>query len=101
MVKPSNTPCENTPCEKANYQSDKFEIVFINDKSDWITINKLSENEINNENIELLGLKSAEPSFDNPGNVKKWNNIVNIKEISVFDNGSGKIDYIYIKAITE
>ena len=95
MVKPSNTPCE-----KANYQSDKFEIVFINDKSDWITINKLSENEINNENIELLGLKSAEPSFDNPGNVKKWNNIVNIKEISVFDNGSGKIDYIYIKAIT-
>ncbi|MFV5685891.1 hypothetical protein ACM55I_10600 [Flavobacterium sp. GB2R13] len=101
MIKPSNTPCVNVPCEKANYQSDKFEIVFINDKSDWITINKVSEFEINNENIELLGLELREPSSNNPGNVTKWNNIENIKEISIFDNGSGKIDYIYIKNLTE
>jgi hypothetical protein len=101
MIKPSNTPCVNVPCEKANYQSDKFEIVFINDKSDWITINKVSEFEINNENIELLGLELKEPSFNNSGNVTKWNNIENIKEISIFDNGSGKIDYIYIKNLTE
>ncbi|MFV5691973.1 hypothetical protein ACM55K_08115 [Flavobacterium sp. LT1R49] len=101
MIKPSNTPCFNVPCEKANYQSDKFEIVFINDKSDWITINKLSEFEINNENIELLGLELSEPSIINPGNVTRWNNIENVKEISIFDNGSGKMDYIYIKSITE
>ncbi|MFV5697436.1 hypothetical protein ACM55H_03620 [Flavobacterium sp. ZT3R17] len=101
MIRPSNTPCVNVPCEKVNYQSDKFEIVFINDKSDWITINKVSEFEINNENIELLGLELSEPSIYNHGNVTRWNNIENIKEISIFDNGSGKMDYIYIKSITE
>ena len=101
MIKPINTPCQDTACEQANYQSNKFEIVFINDKADWITINQVSEYEINDESIELLGLEAALPTFNSPGNVTKWNNIENIKELSIFDDGSGHMGYISIKAITK
>lgn len=101
MIKPINTPCQDTACEQANYQSDKFEIVFINDKADWITINQVSEYEINDKSTELLGLEAAQPTFNSPGNVTKWNNIENIKELSIFDDGSGHMSYIYIKTFTE
>lgn len=35
-VSPSGTPC---PCDKFNYLNDLVEIVFINNKADWITVN--------------------------------------------------------------
>ncbi|MBO0591001.1 hypothetical protein I2486_06230 [Cellulophaga sp. E16_2] len=35
-VNPSNTPC---PCDKYNYINDLIEIVYINGKADWITVN--------------------------------------------------------------
>lgn len=35
-VKPSKTPC---PCDKYHYINDLIEIVFINEKADWITVN--------------------------------------------------------------
>lgn len=35
-VKPSRTPC---PCPKRIYKGGEIEIVFINGKADWITIN--------------------------------------------------------------
>lgn len=101
MIKPINTPCQDTACEQANYQSYKFEIVFINDKADWITINEVSEYGINDESIELFGLEAAEPTFNSPGNVTKWDNIENIKELSIYDDGSGHMAYISIKAVTE
>jgi hypothetical protein len=101
MIKPTNTPCQDTACEQANYQSNKFEIVFINDKADWITINQVSEHEINDESIELLALEATQPTFNSPGNVTKWNNIENIKELSIFDDGTGHMAYIYIKTFTE
>ena len=55
-VSPSGTPCENTPCEKKFYQKNKFKIVYIDGKSDWITINDVSTFTFNAENIILLGL---------------------------------------------
>ncbi len=38
-VNPSRTPC---PCDKHRYINDLIEIVFINEKSDWITIHNTS-----------------------------------------------------------
>jgi len=99
-VSPSSTPCKNNPCEKKFYQNNKFEIVYIDGKSDWITINDVSTFNCDAENIVLLGLPSTAPSFDNPSNVIRWNDIENIKEVDFFNNGEDKIDYIYIKAFT-
>jgi hypothetical protein len=36
QVSPSGTPC---PCNKYNYIYDLIEIVYINGKADWITVN--------------------------------------------------------------
>lgn len=97
----SSTTCKNTPCEKVYYQKDKYEIVFINGKADWITINDLSQYDLKEENIEILGLPLTEPDFKNPQNVITWKNIENINEVSIFNDGSGKISYAYIKVATE
>jgi hypothetical protein len=99
-VSPSNTPCKDIPCNKKFYQKNKFEIVFIDGKSDWITINNTSNFEFDSENIALLGLLPTEPNYEN--NIsKKWNDIENINDITYFNNGENKIDYIYIKTYTK
>lgn len=99
-IKQSNSPCA-TGCDKLTYKSGKYEVVFINDKADWITIYDVSEFDTTVEGIELLGLKITEPDFNSPLNVIRWKNIQNIKEINFFDNGSGKLNYIYIHGQTE
>ncbi|MBP1225354.1 hypothetical protein [Flavobacterium sp. 1355] len=100
-IRPSDTPCEDKGCDKLIYKKSKYEVVFINDKADWITIYNVSEFDTSVEGIELLGLKLTEPDFNSPRNVIRWKNIENIKEINFFDNGSGKLDYIYIHGQTE
>lgn len=100
-IKPSGTPCVNKGCDKLIYKSGKYEVVFINDKADWITIYNVSQFDTTVENIELLGLEITDPDFNSPLNVIRWKNIQNIKEINFFDNGSGKLNYIYIHALTE
>lgn len=97
----SSTPCKNKPCQKGYYQKDKFEIIFINEKADWITINNLSEYDFDEENIEIFGLTKAEPEFKNPQDLIRWKNIEGINEISIFNDSFGKISYAYIKTATE
>ncbi|MFV8359715.1 hypothetical protein [Flavobacterium sp. LS1P3] len=99
-ISPSNTPCKDIPCEKKFYQKNKFEIVFIDGKSDWITINNISNFDFNSENITLLGLSSTVPSFENTISIK-WNDIENINDVTFFNNGENKIEYIYIKGYTK
>ncbi|WP_369764616.1 hypothetical protein [Flavobacterium sp. WC2429] len=99
-VSPSNTPCKDEPCTKMFYQKNKFEIVYINGKSDWITINNISDFDCNSENIVLLGLPPTIPDFENL-NGFRWSNIENISEINFSNNGEDKIDYIYIKSTTK
>lgn len=95
-IKPSGTICISTVCEKKTYQSGKFEIVFINNKADWITIIPDSNKVLNQDSIKLIGLPARKPSISNDS-IIKWENMENMKEVSFFGNGSGKIDYIYIK----
>lgn len=99
-VSPSNTPCVDIPCNKKFYQKNKFEIVFIDGKSDWITINNTSNFDFNSENITLLGLSSTVPNSENTMSIN-WKNIENINEVIFSSNGDNKIEYIYIKAYTK
>jgi hypothetical protein len=97
----NRTPCKKVPCDMVFYKKNKFEIGYINNKADWITVNGLSEYDFNNDSIELFGLSKVEPSFNNAQSVIRWENLENINEISIFNNGSDKIDYAYIKVATE
>ncbi|KRD10246.1 hypothetical protein ASE21_11040 [Flavobacterium sp. Root901] len=97
----SSTPCKKEPCEKAYYQKDKYEIIFIKGKADWITINNLSEYDFTEENIQIFGIPITRPEFSNPQNLIRWKDIEGINEINIFNNGSGKISYAYIKTFTD
>ncbi|GAA4028758.1 hypothetical protein GCM10022409_11070 [Hymenobacter glaciei] len=99
-ARPSGTPCTNGECKKAFFQGGHYEVLFINGKADWITINNVSGFDLNSGSIKLLGLPSVQPAFTS-SSVVRWTNIKGIKEISFFNNGSDKIDYIYIKVKTK
>ncbi len=97
---PGGTPCKENPCDKSFYQAEKFEVIFINGKADWITVNNLSDHELNENNIALLGLSPSTPAFSNP-NIIRWENDDGIKQVSFLSNGAGKIDYADVKVATK
>jgi len=85
-------PCENEKCKRAFYEDGKIEIIFKNEKASRITINNTTDLTNNKNALERIGLKSQKPTFKNPENVIRWENINNISEISFFP------DYILIKS---
>lgn len=99
-VNPSKTPC---PCKKNTYNQKEYEVVYINGKADWITFVPYSYDkiEIKNTMITSLGLPQSFANFYNRESVAKWNNIAGIKSISFFNDGQGKLDYVYIKTLTD
>lgn len=99
-VRPSNTPCKQNPCTKAYFQLNKYEIVFIDGKADWITINDVAYLNFVDSSLELLGLPETKPTSEKPSDMIKWEKVSSIKEINYFSNTFGGIDYIYIKAKT-
>lgn len=56
-VNPSRTPC---PCEKQIYKNGEIEIVFIEGRADWITINLPASQ------VDTSGSYSSVQQFDNP-----------------------------------
>lgn len=99
-VKDSRANCKNDDCPKIKYGD--VEIVYINQKADWINIDNLSEYDYSPNALQLLGLDETNysPKFQN-GTVTRYKGIENINELSIFENGKGKIDYIYVKVLTE
>jgi hypothetical protein len=93
-------PCKGMPCKSYTYQHERIEIVFIDNKADWITVNEVGSFPLSVEAIKLLGLPTTSPSFQNPDNVIRWSSVSGIKEISAFSNGSGGISYLYIHCKT-
>lgn len=95
IVKPSSTWCNDAVCNKMYYQNWKYEIVFINWVSDWITINNVSNVSFNEDMISLLWLSQIQPTITNSFNMR-WENIDWFKEIYFFNNRD-YVDYIYVK----
>ena len=83
---------------KCSFKKGDTEIVFIDGKSDWITINDMGDAPYSKEALLFLGLPMAEPSFTGP-DVIRWKNLSGLLEVSLFplDN---KIFYAYIKVKT-
>lgn len=101
LVSPRNTPCQEQPCVKAIYQNGQYEVVFINGVADWITIHQTAAYDLDTSIIEQLGLPKMPPTFSNSEAVMRWEHIAGLREVSFFNNGSGKVSYIYIKCFTK
>lgn len=85
--------------EKCNYEKGETEIVFINGKADWITVEGIDSIPFSRSALPSLGLKEASPSFSNNFTLR-WNSIQGLIEVSLF-KGSANSDYAYIKTKTK
>ena len=85
--------------QKCIFSKSEIEIVFIDAKADWITINKIAGAPYAEDSLALLGLPPKKPTFSN-ANVMRWTNISGILEVSLFPAQSG-VDYAYIKVKTK
>lgn len=85
--------------EKCSYAKGETEIVFINGKADWITIEAMDQVNYSGAAVTSLGFKAAKPTFQNNFTIR-WEVIQGIKEVSVFPVGS-MVDYAYIKVSTK
>lgn len=94
------TNCDNTKYgEKCSYSDGQTEIVFINGKADWITINNMGDAPYSKAALGYLGLEEKQPDFSN-ANVMRWSNIQGLREVSIFPSGSS-VFYVYIKTQTK
>ncbi|MCF0065090.1 hypothetical protein MUK70_06505 [Dyadobacter chenwenxiniae] len=88
-------------CPKMSYKSDSVEVIFINGKSDRITLNHLQNYDFNDEVIlGLLDLPVATPTFDSKSGTKRWEQYHGYRSISAFGS-EGKINYILILSQAE
>ena len=85
--------------EKCIYSGPEIDVVFIKEKADWITLNKVSDLDFNAETLTKLGLDSAEPSWSNEHSIR-WKNIQGLKSVELHPNGE-KIYFIYVKVSTD
>ncbi len=84
---------------KCSYSVAETEIVFINEKADWITIEGIDNIPFNQNSLKSIGITPAKPNFKNNFTLR-WSSIQGLKEVSVF-KGVTNSDYAYIKALTK
>ncbi len=72
-------------------------MIFKNGAADRITIYKFGKYlEFNERLIQTLGLSQQRPSFSNR-TVIRWEDVEGFDEISFFNNGYNKVDYILVQ----
>jgi len=98
QLKAKPTCAKNKYGTKYNYNDGRVEIVYINGKADWITVNGLEQIPFEDAGIVRLGFSQKSPSFHLP-TVMRWNNVPNVLEVSMFKGKIGT-DYAYIKVKT-
>jgi len=85
--------------KKCQYKKGETEIVFIEGKADWITVEGIDNVPFSKSALSTLGLKEEYPSFKNNFTLK-WEPIQGFRSVSVF-KGASKSDYAYIKVKTK
>lgn len=84
--------------EKCLFDKAETEIVFIEDRADWITIEGIDDIPFTEDTIKSLGFSTHKPSFSNSFTMR-WDSIDNLISVSIFKGGTNS-DYAYIKAYT-
>ena len=85
--------------EKCRYSKGEAEVVFINGKADWITVEAMDAVNFDDAAVTALGFRATKPTFKNKSTIR-WESAQGIREISVFPAGA-KVDYAYIKVYTK
>ncbi len=85
--------------KKCQYQKGETEIVFINGKADWITVEGIDHIPFSKSALNAIGLNEASPSFSNNLTLR-WDSTQGLMEVSIF-KGALMSDYAYIKVITK
>lgn len=94
------TSCsKNKYGEKCSYTVAETEIVFINGKADWITVEGIDNVPFNNDALKSIGITPTTPSFKSNFTLR-WSSIQGLNEVSIF-KGATNSDYAYIKAFTK
>lgn len=98
QLKATPTCAKNKRGTKCDYNDGSVEIVYIDGKADWITVNSLEQVPFTDTAIARLGFGQKAPSFRSPM-VMRWNGLPGVVEVSVFKGQTGS-DYAYIKVKT-
>jgi len=85
--------------KNCQYKKGETEIVFIQGKADWITVEGIDNIPFSKAALIALGLKETRPSFSN-NYTMRWESIEGIREVSLF-KGNSSSDYAYIKVKTK
>jgi len=85
--------------QKCSYSVAETEIVFINGKADWITIEGIDNIPFNRNVLKSIGISPTKPNFKNNFTLR-WSSIQGLKEVSIF-KGATNSDYAYIKVFTK
>ena len=84
--------------EQCFFEKADTEVVFIDGKADWITVNKMGALPYSKESLAALGLPVAEPVF-NSASIMRWDNLAGILEVSLLSQGKS-VGYAHIKVKT-
>jgi hypothetical protein len=98
LLKAKPTCAKNKRGTKCDYNEGRIEIIFINGKADWITVNGLDQVPFTDAGIARLGFSEKSPTFRSPV-VMRWNGLPSVLEVSMFKGQTGT-DYAYIKVNT-
>lgn len=92
------TCAKNKRGTKCDYRDGRIEIIFIDGKANWITVNGLEQIPFTDAGIARLGFIEKSPAFRSPM-VMRWNGLPGVLEVSMFKGQTGT-DYAYIKVKT-
>lgn len=99
QLKATPTCAKNKRGTKCAYDDGRIEIVYIDGKADWITVNRLEQVPFTGAGIVQLGFRQKSPSFNAP-TLMRWNGLPGVLEVSMFKGQTGT-DYAYIKVKTQ
>jgi hypothetical protein len=98
---PADSQNQSKHGERLFYRNGSFEIVYVNEIADWITITELKDLPFSPSSLKSLGFsKVYKPTFQNQ-NVIRWNLGKAIREISIFPGQKGKVWMISISVKTK
>ena len=78
-----------------HYAKGDTEMVYINDKADWITVSALGEVPFTSKALTSLGFKETAPSFQN-ANVIRWASLPGLLAVAIFP-GRINCDYALVE----
>jgi hypothetical protein len=103
QVKDTKSGCSE--CPKYSFRNGDIEIVFINDRADWITVRNMDAS-FKNCTIDILGPFDCINRNVKTDHVLRWYNVKGFKEVALFrkyedKKATSRVDYAYIKTSTE